>query len=349
MAVILCELHAPVSSEELQLLKLSGTEKIDEMLSPNLHGTADIDPKTIAVLTELDTKESFRSSVFPLATEMKNALESGSDITVTICVSLPFEDPVDSGKHCARCAELMRHKLLYSENQILFCGDNLRQNCGKTSRVDVSARLEPLMASLEKGDFELSRTLLYTLFDELRSGEQDAYNWLRQFLICFQGALLQRIEVLGFSVKSGDFDTLAPLEYTSSIDDIRAETLRIAEKFILLLNTERHENENSYVKYALSYIDENYRSDISLSDVCGSVSVTPQYVSRLIREATGQAFPEYINSLRIAAARDMLRSDRSVRIRDVAQSVGFNNVNYFNKVFKRVTGVTPSEFQDLSD
>ncbi len=100
----------------------------------------------------------------------------------------------------------------------------------------------------------------------------------------------------------------------------------------------------SLVQSAIKYIDENYGTDISLDDVSRAVDVSPYYFSKLFKEETGVNFIEYLTNLRMDHAKKLL-SDPSVSIRDVCFAVGYQDPNYFSRIFKRATGSTPSEFR----
>lgn len=66
----------------------------------------------------------------------------------------------------------------------------------------------------------------------------------------------------------------------------------------------------------------------------------------MFKKHCGVTFITYVNSLKIKKAREMLR-DGDLSIKEVADKVGYNNLNYFYKIFKKNTGVTPNMFKKL--
>ncbi|OXS57290.1 hypothetical protein B1A99_17530 [Cohnella sp. CIP 111063] len=92
------------------------------------------------------------------------------------------------------------------------------------------------------------------------------------------------------------------------------------------------------------YVNENYAEPIRLEDAAALVYWSENYFSQRFSQETGMTFLEYLTSVRIERAKELLRSaDRSTE--EIAGLVGYVNANYFVKVFKKTTGLTLSEFK----
>jgi len=95
---------------------------------------------------------------------------------------------------------------------------------------------------------------------------------------------------------------------------------------------------------AKKYISENFREDISLSQVAKAVNLNPSYFSRLFSDEVGTSFTNYLNTLRIEYSKDLIAyTDESIQ--DIAYKVGYNSAYYFIKKFKRVTSMTPTKYR----
>ncbi len=99
------------------------------------------------------------------------------------------------------------------------------------------------------------------------------------------------------------------------------------------------------LKRVIDFIDENFTSDISREGLAAAVGLNPNYMGSLFKTYTGKSINEYINNLRIDDAIRQLDSENS-RIIDIAFSVGYESLVTFNRVFKKVTGKTPSEYKN---
>ncbi len=98
-----------------------------------------------------------------------------------------------------------------------------------------------------------------------------------------------------------------------------------------------------YVTDTMSYIDEHYHENLTVSELAKNVSVSPTYLYRLFHDYVGATPINYINSIRLRAAYRLLESGHNVT--ETAMAVGIPNVSYFIKLFKMATGETPLMWQ----
>lgn len=101
------------------------------------------------------------------------------------------------------------------------------------------------------------------------------------------------------------------------------------------------------IQQTKEYIEQFYYTEIKLSQISELFFVNTQYLSRLFSKEMGTTFVEYINFTRINEAKILLNETDS-KIIEIAYKVGFNNVTYFNLIFKKLTGQTPLEFKKKS-
>ena len=104
------------------------------------------------------------------------------------------------------------------------------------------------------------------------------------------------------------------------------------------------ETDNSTVIKVISFIRSNFHRDITLTDAAELVGLTPEYLSKLFNQEMDVNFVVFLRNFRISTAKRLL-AEGGHKIAEVAEAVGFHDVKYFNKVFKTVTGVSPSEYK----
>jgi YesN/AraC family two-component response regulator len=88
------------------------------------------------------------------------------------------------------------------------------------------------------------------------------------------------------------------------------------------------------------YINNHYMEELSLHLLAERFYVSPYYLSRFFKEATGFTFVEYLNSVRIKEAKKLLEQT-GLKVNHIARKVGFGSVTHFGRVFKQVTGQAP--------
>ena len=98
---------------------------------------------------------------------------------------------------------------------------------------------------------------------------------------------------------------------------------------------------------AIEYIEKNYKEDISVPTLAGSVNMSPSRFYPLFKRETGDTPTDYVNRVRIGRAIVMMY-DKSLSVEDVSEAVGYNSSIYFRRVFKKLTGKTPKEYMKTS-
>lgn len=107
-------------------------------------------------------------------------------------------------------------------------------------------------------------------------------------------------------------------------------------------------SQNLPLKKALQYMEDNYGEQISLPDIARAAGLNASYLSRLFKKETGESITGHLTRLRIERAKELLKDD-SLRLRDIAEAVGFNDVSYFSNTFKKTAGISPTEFRTISE
>lgn len=105
------------------------------------------------------------------------------------------------------------------------------------------------------------------------------------------------------------------------------------------------EANNFIVKNALAYMQAHYKEKLLLSDVADEIYVSQWHLSKLLNKETGQNFSELLGKIRIEKAKELLK-DPSLRICDIAEEVGFQDLPHFSRVFKKIEGVSANEYRN---
>ncbi len=98
------------------------------------------------------------------------------------------------------------------------------------------------------------------------------------------------------------------------------------------------------IREAMHYISQHYMDKITLDEVAEYVHLSASYFSGLFKDICGSSFKEYLNMVRIEESKRLL-TNTEYSVMDIAIATGFSDQNYFTKVFKKYTGLTPTEFR----
>ena len=135
-------------------------------------------------------------------------------------------------------------------------------------------------------------------------------------------------------------------------NDVYSEAMKkniFAEIIILILRYGRKtsgasDSSSDKIQEVARYICENYEKEISLSDAAKMAYMDQTYFSKKFKRMTGFGFIEYLTEIRVNAAAKLLVYTE-LSIGEISEKCGFSSSNYFGDVFKRLNGVSPSEYR----
>lgn len=135
------------------------------------------------------------------------------------------------------------------------------------------------------------------------------------------------------------------------IAEAYGEAAKIADKFIIsgeekVIFVDDINNVKAYniVYMAKQFVEDNISKNITIETITDIIHITPNYFSSIFKKVTGDSFITYVNLRKIEKAKEILKAV-DMPVSEVAEKCGFSDVKYFNRVFKKYTGVTPSEYK----
>lgn len=128
-------------------------------------------------------------------------------------------------------------------------------------------------------------------------------------------------------------------------DSINALRDNLSGLLYSFFNDSAQMQEEHIVKRIQQFININYANDLSLQQISEEFYLNPSYLSQLFKSKTNENLSKYIEDTRIEKAKELL-AKLKLSVVDVAFQVGYNNANYFSKVFKKKVGISPSHFQE---
>ena len=132
------------------------------------------------------------------------------------------------------------------------------------------------------------------------------------------------------------------IEQASVFNDV----FKIKDEYMKIMNSVNEKKKcSSMVLLAIKYIEDNYYSnELSINYISNKLEVTSSYLSKLLKKETGLSFIDCLTKIRIEKAMYIME-DPAVKIYDVAELVGYSNQHYFCRAFKKVVGVSPTEYK----
>lgn len=164
------------------------------------------------------------------------------------------------------------------------------------------------------------------------------------------------VSLTGFSIKKPVLDGKEDLRicYDVAVDEsdrIKKEEQESAKLHFLLTQyfrkdlAKERENRKEYIQLAQEYINHYFwRSDLSIPEIAEAIHIDRTYLYRLVKEKFQMSPSQYLTEFRIEKAGELLEQG-DLPIQTVAGSVGYEDALYFSKIFKKIKGISPSDYR----
>ncbi|MFD1136494.1 response regulator transcription factor [Paenibacillus urinalis] len=133
----------------------------------------------------------------------------------------------------------------------------------------------------------------------------------------------------------------------NDIEDLRRHALFQLDLVLDAVDTWYTDEHRCGIEKAKAYIADYYSTELSLEEVAAYAGLNPHYFSKIFHERCGITFIDYLTGIRIAKARELL-GDPSHILKDISQKIGYRDPNYFSRVFKKLVGMSPSEYRSAA-
>jgi two-component system response regulator YesN len=242
---------------------------------------------------------------------------------------------------------------------------------GRLSEIEVKEQLGFLQISLdEKVAFGM---FLVKIIDKIQLHNKSR-EWERQLLLFAVQNVVQDV-VMGwgsdivFRDRKDNIIVIVPLDGRCKFEDEAATIISAVERYVkktvivlhkpeiagvmemsqgyeeLFNEAIKESNITPIVMLAQKYIREHFEQEnLTLQAAADAIKISPDYLSRLLRQEIGLSFIDYLTQIRIQQAVRMLH-DPTKKIYEIAGEVGYNNQHYFSTAFKKVLGVSPIEYR----
>ena len=152
---------------------------------------------------------------------------------------------------------------------------------------------------------------------------------------------LENIESLGLNKN----DPVREITKLGEEEDVLDYVKEIMTKAYSARKKMENDKISPLIQAVLKYIRENYTNyQLSLNMISAEFNISTSYISNKFKEEVGTNFVKYLNGLRVKKAKELLKN-LSLKVYMVSEKVGYEDVRYFSRIFRKYTGYTPTEYQ----
>jgi two-component system, response regulator YesN len=130
-------------------------------------------------------------------------------------------------------------------------------------------------------------------------------------------------------------------------DELMQWLYRFTDKISAYIKERKGDTYSNVIKKALEYIEQHYNEELSAQKVAEAVYLSPNYFSHVFKKIRKESFTDYLNKIRVEKAK-LLLSNNLYKVYEVSDMVGYRDYKYFSSVFKKLVGVSPTQYSELS-
>lgn len=204
-----------------------------------------------------------------------------------------------------------------------------------------------LVKALESNDAKLFSAGMKAFSNELLQASYEV-PILQIHLLELVSAITRTLTTAGFdreTIRESKFEIFKTIACLETLPEVR-ECLEALENGLLEFIKHHTSDSKELINQVLSYINANMSKSPSLKEVAEHFHFSTGHLSRLIKKETGMTYPQYLNQIRLEAAR-MLLCKSDLDIGKIACEVGYQEVSHFNRVFKKTMGMNPTKYRKL--
>ncbi|SEN87970.1 helix-turn-helix domain-containing protein [Paenibacillus sp. OV219] len=260
--------------------------------------------------------------------------------SMTIGVGSLYRSSSDLTRAYEQVQSIMEYRKLGNSTQILTASDAPPDYQAVMSGLQEQELQANLAAGNEEGVLRLITKVLGVL-DKKGATANQCYDFAESIIqLAAKTVSSLQLDMQGYK---GFFTSLGKLRCCCTVEELQSYLASLLTYVIARIHEKKAEKDN-IIAFVMSYTEQHYQHDITLDILSDKLGISASYLSTYFKMKTGTNFIDYINNYRIELAKSLLRA-ADLRIQDVALQVGYQNINSFNRMFKKISGVTPSEFR----
>ncbi|NMA65482.1 MAG: response regulator [Clostridiaceae bacterium] len=283
-----------------------------------------------------------------IISRIKNSIKKFLNITCCVAVSSICRDITKLENYYQEVLEKMKLKFYMGYDGVFFENPPI-EKCGELNHGDIDlSEIRSWLFNYSFNKIQEKLEEIYSIFYEKRC-EQEVVMAVSFELI---GILVATCHEFVINVENLYIDGNIPytqIQEADTFQQIKTTIISLYERAFEQIRIRELPPEYSEItRKTILYLFSNYMNAISLDDVAGYIGVNNAYLSRIFKKDTGRGFIEYLNMFRIDISKRMLMDGRE-KLKDIASKAGFSSYNYFFKIFKEITGLTPQEYRNANN
>lgn len=293
-------------------------------------------------------KAAYIEELQALARKIKYYISHYYKVPVTLGIGGICDEPARIPEAVQEAALAAQYRLYSGKEAIVYYGD-IDSRSGQERPAYPYELEKKLGMALKIGDRAGAEELAAQFLRATPGDSPRAPHLLRSHCLQLAYALLRLKDEWELKAEDGDEEEElsaldARLRKLKTREQLEAWLVRHVAGLAELVEGKMQQHRGSMIQKAIAFMERHYARDISLAEIAESVFLTPNYFAQLFKERTGDTAINYLQSLRIDKAKQLLRQTDG-KLADIAVQIGYTDAKYFGQVFKKIVGLTPLEYR----
>lgn len=312
-------------------------EYIDNQLSESYEDLLTFQVEKNQVITIISSPphklEAIRHKLRPLKQYFDQQEENGY---VTIAVSSIYENSMDLSKAYEQVLELKNTRQLNRDTEII-----LKPVTSKLSYHMLPAQESEFDRNLRAGNLKQVTELVQRILSHMEKKTFSAYH----FRLFSEEIVSKTLRILYLHKLDTEALGMAnqQIKHCHTVEELIVFLQEFLKEAIEHIEQQRNKRD-PITDFVYEYLEQHYADEISLDRLAEKLNITSGYLSTYFKEKTGTNFIDYVNEVRVEKAKKLL-NETNLRVQEVAKQSGYYNLNSFHRMFKKFTGVTPSQYR----
>lgn len=305
------------------------------------------DQVVVLAVRESEDRETSLQETMKVLEEVRQNVEKYLKFTLTVGIGTVMKDVTKISYSYEDAVLALDYRLILGNNRIISIDDVEMRTVEKVRFDDVKEHA--LTRCIKVGTNQEIRETMDELFQGIEGAVsvKDYQIYLLEILTCILKAAkdsnLNVDEVFG-----DNFIPFTEINKFTSLEEAKKWLAELCGSMMNHIATDRQYTYKNLVEMAKDYTKNHYHEgDITINKVCGHLHISAGYFSSIFKKETKMTFVNYLNHIRMEAAKEMLRST-DMKALEIAEKVGYADANYFSFSFRKNVGVSPKEYRNNS-
>lgn len=294
---------------------------------------------------EATDRKQYKENVEKMSLRLIEMLYKYVGINVSVGISNLHKGFFELEKAYNEGVEASEYSFFVGLGTVIFYSDVSFKNEAQNT-INIQSYRNEMLKALELKDIGMIETVfdkIAGVFKDGRINRGQAYDLCYQIVYALSETVKSKNDILSGAIEN-DKSLYENVSKNSTLPEMTELMSNLKDAICTFLSRrEDIDNNVRLVNAAKKYINENYTKDLTLNDVAAALNISHCYFSTLFKNIAGVNFVDFVTGVKINHARKLLL-EGDYKIYEIARMLGYENAYYFSRVFKKVTGMTPSEY-----